>query len=209
MDPSQSGGERGHVGEPGPGDPDGGNEFANRRRKAFTGAGTNSQPARFEAIHTQDRDRTLALPQRSIATGEPFEADFRLRRRDGAYRWQLARAAPQRDAQSAILRWIGPATDIEAQFRAVHESAIDGFMVLRSARDAAGHIVDFFWRYANEARAAWSASRAPGSPTAGCSRPFPATEGPTCLSADAPSSRCGGCRSGRPSCSRSATACAR
>jgi PAS domain S-box-containing protein len=178
VESGQSGGERGHDGEPGSGDAgvglrpadpglaalldalpqivwtcdaDGDNEFANRRWMAFTGVESMSQKVRFEAIHPQDRDRALALWRRALATGEPFEADFRLRRHDGTYRWQLARAAPQRDAQGKVVRWIGIATDIEAQFRAVHESAIDGFMVLRSVRDDAGRIVDFVWLYANQA----------------------------------------------------------
>jgi PAS domain S-box-containing protein len=132
-------------------DADGGNEVSNRRFAEFTGEASSTPQRRMATIHPQDRERTLALWRRALATGEPFEADFRLRRHDGVHRWQLARATPQRDPQGRILRWIGTATDIEAQFRAVHESAIDGFMVLRAVRDPGGGIVDFLWLYANEA----------------------------------------------------------
>ena len=39
----------------------------------------------------------------------------------------------------------------EARFRGVQETSIDGFMVLESARDAAGSLIDFRWLYANAA----------------------------------------------------------
>jgi len=35
----------------------------------------------------------------SIATGEPFEMAFQLRRHDGVFRWFLTRVNPMRDAQ--------------------------------------------------------------------------------------------------------------
>ena len=44
--------------------------------------------------------------------GETFEAEFRYRRRDGIYRWFLARAVPLKDAEGNIVKWIGTSTDI-------------------------------------------------------------------------------------------------
>src|SRR5262245_30097831 len=48
-----------------------------------------------------------------LAFGEPAEAEARLRRFDGAYRWFLFRAVPLRDEKGAIIRWFGTSTDIE------------------------------------------------------------------------------------------------
>ena len=45
----------------------------------------------------------------------PYEAEFRLRRFDGAYRWHIARAVPIRDSSGAVDCWIGTNTDIEDQ----------------------------------------------------------------------------------------------
>lgn len=66
-------------------------------------------------VHPDDLARTHALWQRSMATGEPYMNELRLRRCDGAYRTFLARAVPMRDAQGRIERWLGSATDIHDQ----------------------------------------------------------------------------------------------
>ena len=48
----------------------------------------------------------------SVATGEPFELEARLRKRDGAWRWFVVRTAPMRAADGRIVRWFGVSTDI-------------------------------------------------------------------------------------------------
>ena len=53
--------------------------------------------------------------QRSIATGEPFEMEFPLRRHDGVFRWFLTRVNPMRDSLEQIVRWVGINTDIDDQ----------------------------------------------------------------------------------------------
>lgn len=71
-----------------------------------------------ELLHPDDRDATLARWAHSIATGEPFEMEIRLRGADGAYRWFLGRAGPIRDRAGTILRWVGSNTDIDDGKRA-------------------------------------------------------------------------------------------
>ena len=51
----------------------------------------------------------------SLATGEPYEAQFRLRRHDGEYRWHLARGRAQLDPIGRVVAWYGSNTDIERQ----------------------------------------------------------------------------------------------
>jgi len=51
----------------------------------------------------------------SVASGEPFEGDYRLRRHDGAYRWHIIRA--RRLADGSGPRWFGACTDMENQYR--------------------------------------------------------------------------------------------
>lgn len=48
-----------------------------------------------------------------IATGDPFAAEYRLRRFDGVYRWFQSRALPLRNTEGRILRWYKSITDIE------------------------------------------------------------------------------------------------
>jgi PAS domain S-box-containing protein len=67
----------------------------------------------FALVHPQDRARTVERWRRCIATGEPYEVEYRVRHRTGQYRWLLARAAPQRDESGAIARWFGLSIDVE------------------------------------------------------------------------------------------------
>jgi PAS domain S-box-containing protein len=63
-------------------------------------------------IHPDDRQHTNQSWQRCLADGSIYETEFRVRRRDGVYRWFLVRAEPVRGADGAIVRWVGTNTDI-------------------------------------------------------------------------------------------------
>ncbi len=79
-------------------------------------------------LHPDDLDRTLSVlndyleGRRSI-----YEVEFRLRHKDGSYRWILARGAALRDTDGRPSRMAGSHTDVtarkeaEAQLRASHE----------------------------------------------------------------------------------------
>jgi len=65
-------------------------------------------------------DDLVAVQQRwaaAVATGAPYDVEFRLRRSDGAYRWHLSRAVALRGADGEVLRWVGTNVDIEDQKR--------------------------------------------------------------------------------------------
>lgn len=51
--------------------------------------------------------------QAALATSEGWENTYLLRRKDGAMRWHLGRAAPVRDESGHITRWCGTSTDID------------------------------------------------------------------------------------------------
>jgi PAS domain S-box-containing protein len=68
--------------------------------------------------HPEDAPGVLAAWEHSFRTGEPMELEYRLRRRDGVWRWHLGRAVPMRDAGGRIVRWFGTCTDIEDMVRA-------------------------------------------------------------------------------------------
>ncbi len=70
----------------------------------------------LSVLHPDDIAPTTERWSRSLHTGEPYEAEFRLWSAEAnAYRWHLARAIPQRDADGQIRRWFGSNTDIEEQ----------------------------------------------------------------------------------------------
>ena len=69
-------------------------------------------------IHPDDIAHKLRLWHLARQTGQPFEAEYRLRGVDGTYRWQLTRALPQRDAAGAVTRWFGSVVDVDDRRRA-------------------------------------------------------------------------------------------
>ncbi|MEO5984096.1 MAG: PAS domain S-box protein [Ferruginibacter sp.] len=66
-------------------------------------------------VHEEDKEENIIKWMHSVKTGEHFFLHHRLRRKDGAYRWQLSRAIPQLDSEGKILLWVGTSTDIHDQ----------------------------------------------------------------------------------------------
>ena len=73
------------------------------------------------AIHPDERGPVLDLWRHAVATREPFAAEYRLRRRDGVYRWFAARGVPVRRADGSVKEWVGACTDIDDQKIAAEE----------------------------------------------------------------------------------------
>ena len=70
------------------------------------------------AVHPDDVNDVAATWRSIIASGQPGEAEVRLRRCDGEYRWFLLRMSPLRDENGNILKWYGINTDIDDRRRA-------------------------------------------------------------------------------------------
>jgi PAS domain S-box-containing protein len=68
-------------------------------------------------VHADDIEAAVERWQRSVATGETYEVEFRLRSASGDYRWHLGRALPMRDAAGRVVKWFGTNTDIDDQKR--------------------------------------------------------------------------------------------
>jgi len=64
------------------------------------------------AIHPEDRQLVADHWLECLNLGNTYEFEHRLRRADGRYRWQLARAVPISGDSGTIVRWIGTSTDI-------------------------------------------------------------------------------------------------
>jgi PAS domain S-box-containing protein len=81
-----------------------------------------ADPAHFgRMLHPDDREAVLAANARSEATGEPFDAEYRIVRDDGSVVWLHSRAALIRDDEGRPMFWHGVALDVTAQ-RAAEES---------------------------------------------------------------------------------------
>jgi PAS domain S-box-containing protein len=63
-------------------------------------------------LHPEDRQRTFDVWARCVATGEPYDIEHRVRRRDGSFRWARSRAFPRHGPDGAICLWYGTTEDI-------------------------------------------------------------------------------------------------
>ena len=94
--------------------PDGFHDFYNDRWYEYTGmpAGSTDGEGWAGMFHVDDQERAWARWRHSLATGDVYEIDYRLRHVSGEYRWTLGRALPIRGADGRIERWFGTCTDI-------------------------------------------------------------------------------------------------
>ena len=106
--------------------PDGYHDYYNARWYEFTGmpVGSTDGEAWNGLFHPDDQDRAWAMWRHSLATGDPYEIEYRLRHHSGTFRWTLGRALPVRGSQGEITRWIGTCTDIDETKRIADLNAL-------------------------------------------------------------------------------------
>ncbi len=94
--------------------PNGYCDYFNPQWVQYTGLPEDQQlgSAWLNQLHPDDREHTASEWEHTVAQGRPFEAEFRIRRADGMYRWFQTRAIPFRDDHDVILKWFGTNTDI-------------------------------------------------------------------------------------------------
>jgi PAS domain S-box-containing protein len=99
--------------------PDGRADFFNQHYVDFIGLSAEQASGWgwTAAVHPDDVSGLAATWQRIMASEAAGEAEARLRRHDGEYRWFLFRANPLRDEKGNIVRWYGVNTDIEDRKR--------------------------------------------------------------------------------------------
>ncbi|MFO0333549.1 MAG: PAS domain S-box protein, partial [Pseudomonadota bacterium] len=94
--------------------PDGWVFWYNRRWYEYTGTTPDEMEGwGWQKVHDPfELPRVTASYRRAMATGEPWEDTFPLRRHDGAMRWHLTRALPLKEPDGRISLWFGTNTDI-------------------------------------------------------------------------------------------------
>ncbi|WP_245930596.1 PAS domain S-box protein [Methylobacterium radiodurans] len=89
--------------------------YLNRRWYEFTGQ-TEAEGLGLgwlDAAHPDDRERSEQVFLTANAGREPFRLEYRLRRKDGAYRWALDAASPRTGAHGEHLGYFGSVIDID------------------------------------------------------------------------------------------------
>jgi PAS domain S-box-containing protein len=96
-----------------------------------------------KTFHPDDIEGCLAKWRGALASGEPFQAEARVRRTDGAYRTLLHTKAPVRDKLGKITKWYGSSIDIEDLKRA--EDALRRREAYLAQAQALSHTGSFGW----------------------------------------------------------------
>ena len=98
-------------------------DYCNRQWFEYTGLDPSQLADSWSRVHPDDRPAVWMEFERAQAERRPFEVLYRVRRAsDGSYRWHLGRATPTRDAAGRVVRWIGTATEVDAQRRGEDEA---------------------------------------------------------------------------------------
>lgn len=103
--------------------PNGAVDFFNQRWFDFVGVPTeNLLGWGWTAyIHPDDLDEFIERWRAAIRSGEQFEAESRVRRADGEFRWMLHQGIPLLGPDCSVLKWFGCSIDIEARKQAEGE----------------------------------------------------------------------------------------
>ena len=102
---------------------------SNRMWREFTGQ-TPEQIAGhgwIHGVHPDDRERALDVWSRAVQNRSFYDTEYRLRRRDGEYRWMAVHGVPVLEEDGSIREWVGTCADIhdrkvaEEQIRALND----------------------------------------------------------------------------------------
>jgi len=107
-------------------DAGGRHDYFNSRWTEFTGLDPNAvAPDEWQRlVHPDDWPLVAQTWEECLATGVPYDIEYRFRHYSGEYRWLRVMALPLHDREGTIARWYGTSTDIEDQKRLVDESEL-------------------------------------------------------------------------------------
>ncbi len=110
---------------------DGHRDYLSERFYEFTGAAPSAGHGFgwLAFIHPEDSEEVEAHWIRASKGGEKYESEYRMRDKNGEYRWFRARAVPIRDPEGTIIKWYGSCSDI-------HDSKV----LEQSIRETAGRL---------------------------------------------------------------------
>ncbi|RUT69219.1 PAS domain S-box protein [Flavobacterium cupreum] len=95
--------------------------FASGKWLEFTGIHPKGEEEWRSMIHPNDFEENAKTWSHSLATGEPYRCDVRIKNKNGGYRWHTAIGEPVLDKDNKIIKWVGAFTDIQTEKAFTHE----------------------------------------------------------------------------------------
>src|SRR4029079_1403053 len=89
----------------------------------------------LRAVHPDDRQKAQSAWQESVVHETEFNDDYRLRSKDGQYRWFKSWGVPMRTAAGQVVNWFGACTDIDDVLRAREVLAHSHELLERTVRE--------------------------------------------------------------------------
>jgi PAS domain S-box-containing protein len=131
-------------------------QSSNLTWRDYTGLSMGDKAAArsWAVAHPDDIKATEAEWNACLAKHEPFQAEVRLRRRDGVYRWHMVHRVPLRSQRGDVTKWYAVAFDIEDRKRA--EDAMRQSEGYLAEAQRLSHTGSFGW-YVSSGEIIWSA----------------------------------------------------
>jgi len=123
--------------------PDGYCDYLSNQWIEYTGVPLSEQIAAgwVKMLHPDDRERVKDAWLAAVASNGRYDVEYRLRAKDGSYRWFMARGRPVCSvANGPVTHWLGTSTDIEDQKRSAERletAVVERTLALAEARDRA------------------------------------------------------------------------
>src|SRR5271156_2336395 len=117
-------------------EPESSASFENQAAREYFGPLQAASPKErmIEVTHSDDMEGVVGAYENALSSGQPFEAEARLRGKDGSYRWFLQHMYPLRDELGRIVRWCGTRIDVHDKKQS-HEDARRESLALREEID--------------------------------------------------------------------------
>src|SRR5438045_2833011 len=110
--------------------------FFNKGWLEFTGRALDQELGNgwAKGVHAEDLAHCLAIYETAFDKREPFTMEYRLRRKDGEYRWVLDSGTPRFDIDGAFLGYIGSCIDIADRKQAELDHQLQSMELARVGR---------------------------------------------------------------------------
>ena len=110
--------------------------FFNKGWLEFTGRSAEEElgDGWLKGVHPEDLPHTVDVCGTAFGKREPFTVEYRLRRKDGEYRWLLDTGTPRFDADGVFRGYIGSCIDIADRKQAELEHQIQSMELARVGR---------------------------------------------------------------------------